>query len=74
MVYIMGIDNPDSGTVTSLDVLSVVPGIKNPKIFDPPQPCHQSPQQPPNVSLWYKWFIYTMHMYTDLSGYNSSLC
>jgi hypothetical protein len=51
MVYIMGIDNPDSGAVTSLDVLSVVPGIKNPKIFDPPEPCHQSPQQPPNVNL-----------------------
>jgi hypothetical protein len=36
MVYIMGIDNPDSGADTSLDVLSVVQGIKNPKIFDPP--------------------------------------
>ncbi|XP_076074943.1 ependymin-related protein 1-like [Mytilus galloprovincialis] len=48
MVYLVGSDNPDSGSVFSLDVLSTVPRIKNPAIFTPPSSCLKTSRKQSN--------------------------
>ncbi|XP_052070757.1 uncharacterized protein LOC127709334 [Mytilus californianus] len=49
MVYIVGSDNPDSGNIVSLDVLSTVPGIKDPAVFTPPSSCFKTTRKLSNT-------------------------
>ena len=53
MVYLVGSDNPDSGSVFSLDVLSTVPRIKNPAIFTPPSSCLKTSRKQSNSKVRY---------------------
>lgn len=39
MVYYIGSQNPDSGSVFTLDILSIKPEIINPSVFIPPSSC-----------------------------------
>ncbi|CAG5122023.1 unnamed protein product [Candidula unifasciata] len=48
MTFTLDSSVPDSGTMTSLVMSNVQPGISNPAVFNPPQYCNTSPKEKPH--------------------------